>query len=190
MLEFQSNMRVLQIPLFARIKNLVLLYFILVSASDIAPAQDFKTVQAGVEYAELTKTIDGLQVRMNLLKLDLSKVRVDVVHAGGGVIGTETTSSIAQRSNAIAAINAGFFRLDNSSFAGDPAGIFQVDGKLISESNNGRIALLIDNRHDETKNTTVEKSRINIWHLKTFGEFWSREYRFNISGVDRRTKGQ
>ena len=173
MLEFQSNMRIrLQIVPFAKFTNLVLINLILTLG--IAKAQDFGTVQPGVEYAELTRTIDGQPVRMNLLKLDLTKVRLDVVHAGGGVIGTETTSSIARRSNAIAAINAGFFRLDTSTFVGDPAGIFQVDGKLLSEANNGRIALLIDNRADESKKASIAKTRVSILHLKTFGEFWSR----------------
>ena len=150
-----------------------------------ASAQEFRIVRNGVEYAEATRTIDGLPVRMNLLRLDISKVRLDVVHAGSGVIGTETTSSIAKRNNAIAAVNAGFFRLDQTMFAGDPAGIFQINGKLLSESNNNRIALLIDNREDEVRDPSA---RVSMMHLGTFGEFWSREYRFNISGIDRERK--
>jgi hypothetical protein len=189
MVEFQSNMRnLLLIVSFAKFKNLVLTVFSLIFVFGTVVAQDFRTIQAGLEYAELTKTIDGQPVRMNLLKLDLSKVRIDVIHAGGGVVGTETTSSIARRTNAIAAINAGFFRLDTSAFAGEPAGIFQVDGRLLSEASNGRIALLIDNRLDEAKKPAIAKTRVSMLHLKTFGEFWSREYRFNISGIDRESK--
>ncbi|HSU25696.1 MAG TPA: hypothetical protein VLI65_06930, partial [Pyrinomonadaceae bacterium] len=89
-------------------------------------AQDFKTVHDGVEYAEVTREISGQQVRMNLLRLDLAKVRLDVVHAMDAAIGTEKTSSIATRHGAVAAINAGFFRLDNSIFAGDPAGVLMI----------------------------------------------------------------
>ena len=108
-------------------------------------AQDFKTLKDGIEYAEVTKEISGLKVNMNLLRLDLTKVRLDVHHAMDAAIGTEKTSSIATRHGAFAAINAGFFRLDASIWAGDAAGVLQIDNWLYSESNNGRIALLIDN---------------------------------------------
>src|SRR2546421_11007683 len=80
------------------------------------PAQDWKTLKPGIEYAEITREISGLKVNMNLLRLDLTKVRLDVVHAMDAAIGTEMTSSIASRHNAFAAINAGFFRLDTSQW--------------------------------------------------------------------------
>lgn len=151
-------------------------------------AQDFRIVTDGVEYAEMTRTIDSQPVRMNLLRLDLAKVRMDVVHAGDAAIGTETTSSIAKRKSAIAAINAGFFRLDNSTFAGDPAGVFQIDGKLLSEANNERIALLIDNNAATAKNSRLTGTRVSMAHLKTYAEFWSQEQKYNISGIDRQRK--
>lgn len=44
-------------------------------------AQEWKTVNDGIEYAEVTSEIGGLKVNMNLLRLDLTKVRLDVVHA-------------------------------------------------------------------------------------------------------------
>ncbi|MEP6946029.1 MAG: phosphodiester glycosidase family protein [Acidobacteriota bacterium] len=113
-------------------------------------AQDWRVVRDGVEYAEVTKEISGLKVNMNLLRLNLSKVRIDVVHALDAAIGTEKTSSIAARHGALAAINAGFFRLDTSAFAGDAAGILQIDGKLLSEPNGERIQLLINNQPRET----------------------------------------
>jgi exopolysaccharide biosynthesis protein len=152
--------------------------------------QDFKSVRDGVEYAEVTRTIDGQPVRMNLLRLDLTKVRLDVVHAGESVIGTETTSSIAMRHRAFAAINAGFFRLDTSPFAGDPAGIFQIDGKLLSEANNGRIALLINNSVDTCVKCSrpTKRTDIDMQHLKTFAEFWSEGRKFQINGIDREIK--
>jgi len=69
------------------------------------------------------------------------------VHAA---IGTEKTSSIATRHGAFAAINAGFFRLDTSIWAGDSAGVLKIDEQLLSESNNTRIALLIRNLAEKT----------------------------------------
>src|SRR5215204_7540731 len=114
-------------------------------------AQDFKVVQDGIEYAELTREIDKTPVRMNLLRLDLTKVRLDVVHAFDAAIGVEKTSSIAARHGAIAAINAGFFRLDDSIFAGDAAGVLMIDGKLLSESHNNRVSIGIINGKDKTE---------------------------------------
>ncbi len=108
-------------------------------------AQEYKTVADGVEYAEYVREIEKLPVRMNLLRVDLTKVRLDVVHALDQAIGTETTSSMAKRHGAIAAVNAGFFRLDRSIFAGDAAGVLQIDGKLLSETFGGRTALIIAN---------------------------------------------
>jgi exopolysaccharide biosynthesis protein len=154
------------------------------------PAQEFKSIRDGVEYAEVTRTIADQPVRMNLLRLDLTKVRLDVVHANDAAIGVKTVSSIAKRKGALAAINAGFFRLDTSAYAGDPAGIFQIDGKLLSEANNGRIALMIDNSVatcQKCKNPGT-LTEVTIAHLKSWGELWSETRRSNIYGIDRQMK--
>jgi exopolysaccharide biosynthesis protein len=108
-------------------------------------AQDFKTLHPGVEYAHVEHKIGSDPVKINLLRLDLAKVRLDVHHAFDKAIGLETTSSIAKRKNAVAAINAGFFRLDKSEFAGDAAGVLMIDGELMSESTNRRIGISIQN---------------------------------------------
>jgi hypothetical protein len=116
-----------------------------------APAQDFKSVREGFEYAELAREIDGLPVRMNLLRLDLSKIRLDVVHAMDAAIGVEKTSSLATRHGAFAAINAGFFRLDTSIFNGDDVGTLVIDGTLLSESHNDRTTLSMVNGPEATE---------------------------------------
>lgn len=134
-------------------------------------AQEFKTIQDGIEYAEMTREIDKTPVKMNLLRLDLTKVRLDVVHAMDAAIGVEKTSSIATRHGAIAAINAGFFRLDSSIFAGDAAGILMIDRKVLSESDRNRIALHISNKIDKT---TVEFS-----HEKFFTKLFINKQSFN-----------
>ena len=129
-------------------------------------AQDFKTLQDGIEYAEIKRGTETEPVKINLLRLDLTKVRLDVVHAMDAAIGTETTSSIATRHGAIAAINAGFFRLDKSIFAGDAAGVLMIDGKLLSESSDylskpglSRIALMISNKPKQTQ-VFIERMRV------------------------------
>lgn len=113
-------------------------------------AQDYKTIHPGVEYAQVDHKTGSDPVKINLLRLDLKKVRLDVHHAMDAAIGTEKTSSIATRKGAVAAINAGFFRLDTSIFAGDSAGLLHIDGKLLSETNYHRIALGIYNGKEET----------------------------------------
>jgi len=166
------------------------IFFVLCVLCCFTYSQDFRTVRNGVEYAEVTRTIDNQPVRMNLLRLDLKKVRLDVVHALDAAIGTETVSSMAVRHHALAAVNAGFFRLDTSAYAGDPAGIFQIDGKLFSEANSGRIALLIDNSVktcDKCKSPAT-RTDVLIAHLKSFAEFWSEARRSNIDGIDRELK--
>ncbi len=122
-------------------------------------AQDFKTIQDGIEYAEMTREIDKQPVKMNLLRLDLTKVRLDVVHAMDAAIGTETVSSMATRHGAIAAINAGFFRLDKSIFAGDAAGVLVINSEFYSESYNGRVALMIENNPTRTQ-VSIERANI------------------------------
>ena len=140
-------------------------------------AQDWKTVKDGIEYAKVTRETSGLKVNMNLIRLDLTKVRLDVVHAMDAAIGTEKTSSIATRHGAFAAINAGFFRLDTSIFAGDGEGVLQIDKKVLSEAVSNRIALLISNKNEGTsvqfEHTKLER-RIEI----------KKDYQ-NISGVNR-----
>jgi len=159
------------------------LYLIVLCFSTFA--QDFTLVADGIEYAKLTrqmKSADGKpeNVVFNLLRLDLTKVRLDVVHAMDAAIGVETTSSIAARHGAIAAINAGFFRLDKSIFAGDAAGVLQIDGKLLSESYANRIALEIVNRRNKTevrftKGNTVPAVKIGRQDI-------------NVSGINRERK--
>lgn len=137
--------------------------FLFVSIS----AQDFKTIQDGIEYAEMTRGTKDAPIHVNLLKLDLTKVRLDVVHAMDSAIGVEKTSSIAIRHGAIAAINAGFFRLDKSKFLGDAAGILVVDNELYSESFNDRIAFMIENNPNKT---IVAFERVNITDFIEIGD--------------------
>ena len=167
---------------FARL--CLILSAVCVSAVNLS-AQDFKTVRDGVEYAELTRTIDGQPVRMNLLRLDLKKVRLDVVHALDMAIGTETVSSMAKRHGAFAAINGGFFRLDNSIWAGDPAGALQIDGKLLSESINNRVGLAIWNDLDST---SVALGHLNLNYTVAMSQRRQFVTNLRLSGVNRERK--
>ena len=65
--------------------------------------------------------------------------RLDLVLAQEAVLGLETVPSMAGRSAAVAAINAGFFLP-----TGEPAGLLKIDGELVSDvpSHRGAVALL------------------------------------------------
>src|SRR5215218_8874660 len=104
---------------FAALRHLVSLLFFLCVLCGNSPAQEFKTVHPGIEYATFDYKLGSDPVKIKLLRLDLAKVRLDVHHAFDKAIGLETTSTIAKRKGAVAAINAGFFRLDKTEFAGD-----------------------------------------------------------------------
>lgn len=152
-------------------------------------SQDFKTLKNGIEYAELTREIDKVPVRMNLLRLDLDKVRLDVVHANNGIIGTQTTSAMAARHKAFAAINAGFFRLDKSDFLGDPGGVFVINEKLLSESDKERIALLIWNTTSACTSCTIEKRTIvSMEYLKSYVDLYINDREVPIPGINRQIK--
>jgi len=149
-------------------------------------AQDFKTLKPGIEYAEVTKEISGLKVNMNLLRLDLTKVRLDVVHAMDAAIGTEKTSSIATRHGAFAAINAGFFRLDASIWAGDAAGVLKIDRQPLSESSNDRIAIFITNGREVTS-VAFDHLSYSFW-VRFGSNFDSDKGIFKIMGINRERK--
>jgi hypothetical protein len=143
-------------------------------------AQEYKTLPDGIEYAEIERAIDEKPVRMNLLRLDLKKVRLDVVHAMDAAIGLEKTSSIAARHGAFAAINAGFFRLDASMFAGDAAGALMIDGKLLSESYSDRASLIINNGG--------LKTNAHITRLRYSATIFIDRQKFEITGFNRERK--
>jgi hypothetical protein len=69
----------------------------------------------------------------------------------------ETTSSLAQAAGATAAVNAGYFVFNPAAGApGDPAGVGVYDGKLLSETIDGRPALLV---RDDARHTAVVRPR-------------------------------
>ncbi len=161
-------------------KNKFKFIFLLLLALSIPASnfsQDFRPVRDGVEYAELTREIDHVQVRMNLLRLDLTKIRLDVGHAMDAAIGVETTSSIAKRRVAFAAINAGFFRLDTSIFAGTADDALQIDYRLLSENRFNRIALFI--RGDGVS------PFVNIEHFGLRRYLQIGKQQLDITGIDR-----
>ncbi len=147
-------------------------------------AQNFRTVHDGVEYGQVDHKLGSDPVKINLLRLDLTKVRIDVHHANDSALGLETTSSIARRKNVLAAINAGFFRLDRSEFAGEAAGVLMIDGVLLSESTNDRTGVFIENNK---RFPAVYFNRIRAYADAHIGES-NGFHHFDFSGINRERK--
>jgi exopolysaccharide biosynthesis protein len=115
----------------------VLLVTTISVAAQQAPAPEWRTVAPGVEHAQVTRDAPW---NINLLRVDLTQARLDVVHARDDAVGLETLSTMAARKGAIAAVNGGYFRM-TGTFAGDSTGTLQIDGKLLSEPDRGRAAV-------------------------------------------------
>ena len=75
-------------------------------------------------------------ISVQLLRLDLTQVDLTTDLSLGDRQGRATVLSAARRRQAIAAVNAGFFSLNN----GDPIGPLRVDGELVSDGTLGRAA--------------------------------------------------
>lgn len=159
--------------------RLIALVAVLLTAAAAGNAQQFAAVADGVEHAVTTRSAGG-PVVINILRLDPKQVRLDVHHARDAAVGTETTSSIAGRHRAIAAINAGFFRLDQSQLAGEAAGVLMIDGRLLSESMNDRVAVFINNDN--------ETADVRFGQLTVGESFEIGNRSFDIAGLNREIK--
>ena len=91
-------------------------------------------------------------------------LRIDPRRFTGRLFGTfgpdlfqrERTSELAQRHRATAAVNAGYFVLDPASGApGDPAGAGVYDGRVLSESIDGRPVLVL---HDDARHGSIRRT--------------------------------
>ena len=155
----------------------VFLFFSLLAGH--SKGQDFRSVHDGIEYAQLTYMIGNDPVKINLLRLDLAKVGLNVHHAFDKAIGVEPTSAIGKRHGASAAINAGFFRLDKSEFVGEASGLLMIDGELISESSLSRIALVLHSCSDKTY-------YVDFSHIDAFPRFYHHRFPVpEIKGINR-----
>ena len=116
-----------------------------VTAPHPLQSQKFQVVAPGIEYLKITRGIASSDETkgpwlINLLRVDLKLVRLDVVHALDEGVGLETVSSMAARHQAIAGINSGYFRT-TGTFRGEPIGVLMVKGNLLSETFNNRAAV-------------------------------------------------
>lgn len=144
--------------------------------------REFKPVGAGVEHLRVvlghkSETESNGPWEINLLRVDLKQVDLRIVHALDEGVGLETTSSIASRYGATAAVNAGFFRT-SGTYRGEASGILEMNRKLISDPIEGRAAVGLIKSSAGTE--------ILFGHLKFSGYVAAdRGRRYAISGLNR-----
>jgi len=98
-------------------------------------------VAPGVEHAHFRREApsEGFW-NINVLRVDLTRARLDVIRARDTAIGLETVTSMAARTGAIAAVNGGYFRT-SGDFLGESTGTLQIDGVVWSEPDRARAAV-------------------------------------------------
>lgn len=139
-------------------------------------------IAPGIEHIQLTrgsksdKEMTGPWF-INMLRIDLTKARLRMVHAMDEQVGLETVSSMATRYGALAAVNSGYFRA-TGTYRGDSVGVEVMNGKLLSESNNNRAAVgLIEGN---------EAQQVIFGHVKFAGRIIvGRGLSHEINGVNR-----
>src|SRR6266851_8087513 len=126
---------------------LILASIIPASAQTPSPTSALKSevIAPGIEHIQITRGYKSEKETtgpwfINILRLDLSKARLQMVHAMDEAVGLETVSSMAARYGALAAVNSGYFRT-TGTYRGDSVGVEVLNGKIESESNNARAAL-------------------------------------------------
>lgn len=108
-----------------------------------------ETIAPGVEHLEIRRG-DFAEEResdrwiINVLVLDAHLVRLDSVLALDEIAGSETTSSLAARHGALAAVNGGYFRT-TGIYRGEPTGMYAAAGKILSEPNGPRMEMAVSN---------------------------------------------
>jgi exopolysaccharide biosynthesis protein len=112
---------------------------------------------------------------INMLRIDLRRAHLKMLHAMDEAVGLETVSSLAARYGALAAVNSGYFRT-TGTYRGDSVGVEVLDGKLVSEPYNARAACGLIER--------TGKQDLIFGHLKFTGEIVART-KHGIDGLNR-----
>jgi exopolysaccharide biosynthesis protein len=102
-------------------------------------AAGFKDNLAVQEYQQDVTNPDG-PWEIHVLEVDPRLIRVEVASAYDAVVGLEATSDLAERHGAVAAVNGGYF-IERGIYRGDPRGVMQIDGALLSEPDRSRAAV-------------------------------------------------
>jgi exopolysaccharide biosynthesis protein len=140
-----------------------------------------EVIAPGIEHIQITRGYKSEKEAtgpwfINMLRIDLTRARLRMVHAMDEAVGLETVSSLAARYGALAAVNSGYFRT-TGTYRGDSIGIEVLNGKLLSESNNVRAAAGLIER--------AGAQELIFGHLKFSGQIVTGQAKHPIDGLNR-----
>ncbi len=95
---------------------------------------DSEQIMPGIKFSCLIRPSSTGSLRVNILKIDLKNEKINMRPClAKGVIGNlERTSSIAERNNAVAAVNGSFFETRNKLHL--PVGFMIINGQIVNRS--------------------------------------------------------
>lgn len=138
------------------------------------------SIAPGVDYYKSTDAslIDPPgAIAVFVLRLDPDHVRISSALSNEKVMLAERVDEIAQRKDAIAAVNAGFFNVRN----GEPAGVLKVGGELVSDSGLARGIVAITSRPGAKQELAFDQASVRMF-LKYMTD--AGEVTVPIDGVD------
>lgn len=124
-----------------------------------------ETVAPGIEHIEIRRgdfsagaAPEKDRWTIHALVIDPQRARLKLAQALDEIVGAETTSSMAARYKAIAAVNGGYFRTTGIA-RGEPVGMLSIGGKLLSEPVKKRAALAVS---DDGKTLRLAIARVDF----------------------------
>jgi exopolysaccharide biosynthesis protein len=151
-------------------------------ATDAKPGLKSEVIAPGIEHLQIVRGYKSEKEAtgpwlINMLRIDLNRAHLRMVHALDEAVGLETVSSMASRYGALAAVNSGYFRT-TGTYRGDSVGIEVLNGKLLSEPNNVRAAAGLIEKDG--------KQDLIFGHIKSEGQLVaSAQAKHAIDGLNR-----
>ncbi|HEX5070284.1 MAG TPA: phosphodiester glycosidase family protein [Vicinamibacterales bacterium] len=120
-----------------------------------------RNVAAGLDYFQTTDATlvnnEG-PIAIYLLRLDLNHVMIESALSNDEVMQAERVDAIAQRHQALAAINAGFFNVKN----GEPVSLLKVAGELVSDNSLPRAVVAIQTKPGERQQFHFDQAAAKV----------------------------
>jgi exopolysaccharide biosynthesis protein len=127
---------------------------------------------SSIIYTHLSESNEGVKQEIHMLEIDIEQGQADIIPVLSHdlIFGHEILSSMAQRHNAYAAVNGGFFHE-----YGEPSGMVVINGNIITNST-GKYPVIIIDRNQ----AALQELNSRVW-IKLNG------IKFYIDGIN--TKG-
>lgn len=140
---------------------------------EIAPGVEHSVIRRG----DQTGATGRDRWQINMLVVDPAKATIRLAQGMDEIAGAETTSSMAARHGAVAAINGGYFRTTGIA-RGEPVGVLSIRGRILSEPVRDRAALLL---RDDRNSLKTAFSRVSANAELIF----NRRTQIDIDGFNR-----